>query len=245
MISNVSKKIEKKKINKPSYIDEEINELSYNLAIQYDKRSFCLYYNSLIKTKHSLFFALCNNNDYNSKIIKIDLFFIGFTIEYILNALFYNDETMHKIYQSRGEFDLEAQLPIIAYSSLISMILNTPLNFLSLTNDAVINFKQNTSKNNIMKKVKNLENKLNKKFVLFFIICLIFLLFFWYYISMFCVIYRNTQIHLLKDTLSFVFSLIIPFGYYILPAIFRLPALSNRKNKRKCLYNFSKCLQSF
>ena len=246
MISNVSKKIEKKKINKPLYIDEEINELSYNLSIQYDKRSFCLYYNSLIKTKHSLFFALCNNNDYNSKIIKIDLFFIGFTIEYILNALFYNDETMHKIYQSRGEFDLEAQLPIIAYSSLISMLLNTPLNFLSLTNDAIINFKQNTSKNNIMKKVKNLENKLNKKFVLFFIIGFIFLLFFWYYISMFCVVYRNTQIHLLKDSLlSFGFSLIIPFGYYILPGIFRLPALSNRKNKRKCLYNFSKCLQSF
>ena len=153
---------------------------------------------------------------------------------------------MHKIYQSRGEFDLEAQLPIIAYSSLISMLLNTPLNFLSLTNDAVINFKQNTSKNNIMKKVKNLENKLNKKFVLFFIIGFIFLLFFWYYISMFCVVYRNTQIHLLKDTLlSFGFSLIIPFGYYILPGIFRLPALSNRKNKRKYLYNFSKCLQSF
>jgi len=153
---------------------------------------------------------------------------------------------MHKIYQSRGEFDFEAQLPIIAYSTLISMILNIPLNFLSLSNDAIINFKQNTSKIHIMKKVKNLENKLNTKFILFFIIGFLFLLFFWYYISMFCVVYRNTQIHLLKDTLlSFGLSLIIPFGYYLLPGFFRLPALSNRKNKRKCLYKFSKCLQSF
>ena len=63
---------------------------------------------------------------------------------------------------------------------------------------------------------------------------------------MFCVIYKNTQMHLLKDTLmSFGLSLIIPFIIYIFPGIFRIPALSNAKNKRRCLYNFSKFLQIF
>ena len=229
------------------YIDEEINELSYDLAKQYDKRNFCQYYISLIKTKHILIFALFNNNDYNSKIIKINLFFIVFTIDYIVNALFYNDDTMHKIYQSKGKFDFEYQLPIIVYSNLISMILNLPLNYLSLTNDAIINFKQNKSIiNEMVKRAKYLENKLTFKFVLYFVIGFLFLSFFWYYISMFCVIYRNTQIHLLKDTLfSFSLSLIFPFGYYFLPGFFRIPALSNQKNKRKCLYNFSKFLQKF
>ena len=73
-----------------------------------------------------------------------------------------------------------------------------------------------------------------------------FLLFFWYYISMFCVIYKNTQIHLLKDTLmSFGFSIIIPFVIYLLPGIFRIFALSNIDKKRVYLYNFSKFLQTF
>ena len=63
---------------------------------------------------------------------------------------------------------------------------------------------------------------------------------------MFCVIYCNTQKHLLKDTLiSFVLSLIFPFAVYLFPGFFRIPALSNNKNKRECLYNFSKFLQSF
>ena len=63
---------------------------------------------------------------------------------------------------------------------------------------------------------------------------------------MFCVIYRNTQIHLLKDIMySFGLSLFIPFIIYLFPGIFRIPALSNKKNKRECLYNFSKLLQSF
>ena len=232
--------------NSLGYIDDEINDLSYNLALKYDKRNYCQYYNSLIKTKNSLIFAFCNNNDYNSKIIKIDLFFIGFTIEYTVNALFYNDDTMHKIYESKGQFDLENQIPIIIYSTLISMILNTPINFLALSNDAIISFKQENTKYNIMKKARILTNKLIMKIFLYFVLSFLLLIFFWYYISMFCVIYRNTQIHLLKDTLMSVgLSLIMPFGINLLPGFFRMPALSNRKNKRKYLYNFSKFLQSF
>ena len=39
---------------------------------------------------------------------------------------------MHKIYESKGYFDLEIQLPIAIYSTLISMVLNYPFNFLAL-----------------------------------------------------------------------------------------------------------------
>ena len=188
-------------INIDEYIDDEINELSYNLAKIHDKRTFCQYYFSLIKTKHSLIFSFFNNTDYNSFIVKMDLFFLGFTTDYIINALFYNDETMHKIYKSKGEFDLEAQLPIIIYSTLISFILNSAYNFLALSNDAIINFKQDNSKINTAKRAKNLMNILTIKFIFYYIISFILLIFFWYYISMFCVIYRNTKVHLLKDTL--------------------------------------------
>ena len=241
--SNIISK--KKKIkNIMKYIDEEINMLPYNLALNHDKRSYCNYYTSLLRTKHILIFALFNNRDYNSSIIKMDLFFIEFSISYVVNALFYNDDTMHNIYKSKGEFDLEVQIPIIIYSSLISMILKTPLDSLALSNDAIITFKQNKSKINLMKRAEELKNKLAVKFILYFIISFLLLDFFWYYISMFGVIYKNTQIHLLKDTLmSFALSLLYPFGIYLFPGIFRIPALSNRKNKRECLYNFSKIIQ--
>ena len=61
---------------------------------------------------------------------------------------------------------------------------------------------------------------------------------------MFCAIYVNTQIHVIKDTLiSYLFSLITPFFYYLIPGLFRIPALSARKKNRVCLYNISKILQ--
>ena len=67
---------------------------------------------------------------------------------------------------------------------------------------------------------------------------------FWYYLSMFCTIYNQTQYHLIKDTLiSFGLSFISPLGIYLLPGIFRISSLANRNNKRKCIYDFSKLLQ--
>ena len=246
-LNNNSIKEDKKEKIKDTmkYIDDEINLLNYNFALQYDKRSFCTYYISLLKTKHNLIMFLSNNNDYNSQIIKFDLFLIGFTIDYIVNALFYNDDTIHKIYESKGQFELEAQIPIIVYSSLISIILSMPLKLLGLSNDAIIAFKQNKSRINLKKREEDLRNKLLIKFIFYFIFSFLLLIFFWYYISMFCIIYKNTQIHLLKDTLmSFCLSLIYSFGIYLLPGIFRMHSLSNRQYKKEYLYKFSKILQS-
>ena len=67
---------------------------------------------------------------------------------------------------------------------------------------------------------------------------------------MFCAIYVNTQIHLIKDSLiSFGLSLLYPFGIYLLPGFFRIPSLSgkNKENKKngqkRYLYTIAKLLQ--
>ena len=63
---------------------------------------------------------------------------------------------------------------------------------------------------------------------------------------MFGAIYRNTQFHLLKDTLvSFGLSLLYPFAIYLIPGLFRIPALADPKKKKEYLYKFSKILQIF
>ena len=151
---------------------------------------------------------------------------------------------MHKIYETQGSFDIEYQLPKIIYSSLISMVLNTILKLLALSDDVITDFKQNKSKVGINTRFKGLMRKIKIKFVFYFIISFIFVLCFWYYMSMFGAVYRNTQYHLLKDTLiSYGMGFITPFGIYLLPGLFRIPALSDDKKNSQCLYKFSKILQ--
>ena len=70
--------------------DYEMNTLIYKDALKYDKRTYFQYYLSLIRTKHLIFFAFINSNDYNSRIIKICLFLFSFTQYYAIIIFFFN-----------------------------------------------------------------------------------------------------------------------------------------------------------
>jgi len=153
---------------------------------------------------------------------------------------------MHNIYEKHGSFDIAYELPKTAYSSLISLFLEMIIKNLALSNSGIIAFKQDKNEKTVNKRALQLEKTLSIKFIFYFIISSIFLLFFWYYISMFGAVYPNTQLYLLKDTLlSFGQSLILPFEINLLPGLFRIPALANRRIKRKCLYYLSRILQIF
>ena len=231
---------------------QELNDMPYELALRFDNRTYLQYYCSLVRTKNGFIFSFFYDNDYNSKIIKIDLFFVDFVISFAVNALFFTDNTMHKIYEDKGQFEFIYQLPQIVFSSLISIIIGILLNFLALSEGHIIDFKnekdnkEKLEDKNIDKKGKALNKKLKIKFELYFIISTILLLFFWYYLSMFCAVYKNTQIHLIKDTfISFGVSFLYPFFISLLPGLFRIPSLSNKRKNRRYLYIISKILQFF
>ena len=237
-------KMKEKALKIMSYNDEELNNLEYKLTLKLDKRTFCQYYLSLLKIKHALIFTFFNNTDYNSKIIKIDLFLFNFALFYMINALFFNDDTMHKIYKNKGAFDFIEQLPQIIYSFIISTLINLIFEILALTEGEILELKKIRSKEKFEQKILNFHNKIKVKFLLYFIINNIFLIFFWYYLSMFCAIYVNTQIHLIKDTLlSFVLSFIEPLGTYLIPCVFRILSLSKKSSNSYILYKVSQILQ--
>ena len=196
--------------------DFEINSLEYEEAFKLDKRNFILYYISLLKNNHPLIFSFGCHNDYNFRIIKMFLFFFSFSSDLTLNALFFNDDTMHKIYKDRGKYDLLFQIPQILYSTLISRFIDTLIKNFALTQDDIVEFKQEKEKekNNYMEKYNKTINKIRIKIISFFVFAFIFLSFFWYYITCFCGIYVNTQIILIKDSvISLLTSLFFLLEY--------------------------------
>ena len=224
------------------YNDYELNSLMYEQALIYDKRVFTSYYFSLLRKNNLLIFSFFNNNDYNSQIIKIFLFFLFFSVHFVVNTLFFNDNTMHKIYSDGGDYKFYYQIPQIFYSSLISSFINSLIRFLSLSERDIVGFKQDKNLENIDNKMKKLRDTLKIKFIFFFIFTFLLLLLIFYYICCFCGVYANTQIHLIKDSIiSFGLSLVYPFGICLLPSIFRISSLDKKKNK-KYLYIFSQFL---
>ena len=99
--------------------------------------------------------------------MKIDLFLFGFASNYAVNGLFFNDDTMHNVYENKGLFDVAYQLPIIVYSSFISMFIGALVQMLGLSNDAIIDFKQNKEIINVNIQRKKLIKILKIKFILY------------------------------------------------------------------------------
>ena len=226
--------------------DFELNSLEYEEAIKLDHRNYFEYYFSLIKNNHPLMFSFSPYNDYNSKIIKIFLFFFSFSLDFTINALFFNDDTMHKIYEDKGKFNFLYQIPQILYSTLISRFIDSLIKNLTLSQDAFVDLKQEDIKNIDKKYSKKLINILKIKFILFFIIAFLILGFFLYYIACFCGIYENTQLHLINDSvISLISSFFLPFGLYLLPGIFRISSLRVEKPNRKFLYKLSSILENY
>ena len=246
--SNKNKSKEKSnnkyKIKNMALNDFEINRLIYPEALKYDKRNYFQYYWSLLRTGHIVLFSFITSNDYNSKSIKICLFYFSFALYFSVNALFFSDSTMHKIFLDKGKFNFIYQIPQIIYSSLISSVVSLVMKYLSLTQQDILSLKIIKNENLFKKKIHELKKKLLFKFILFFALSYCLLILFWIYISSFCAVYKNTQIFLIIDTIiSFAFSLIYPFGYYLAPGLFRILALRSKKKNRQCIYKISLIIQ--
>ena len=222
------------------FYEDELNQMDYIFAVEIDKRDFTQYYFSLLKKKQLLLFTFFNKDDYNIYINKISLFICSFSVYFMINAFFFNDETMHEIYKQNGRYNFIYQIPQIVYSTIISSVINVILKGLSLSQNGVLKIKQMPEVNKMIQKSFIMIKFFKFKMVIFNLLGFIILGFACYYITMFCAVYTNTQIHLLKDTFSsFCLSLLYPFGLYLIPGILRIPSLRSSKKDKFCLYKIS------
>ena len=223
--------------NQPNfYNDYEMNNLEYSEALKIDKRTFLESYWSLLKTKHILLFTFLIKNDYNSTEIKICLLLFCLCLDYAINGLFFNDPTLHQIYVDRGQYNFFYQLKFSIFSILISFCITNLIACFSLFEDKVAKMTKNIT-SETKKKINDYIDSLKCKFVIFFTFMLLFFLFFWFYLSSFCAIFKNSQKPLIIDTIiSLGISLIYPFIIVIIPCSMRYCALKSKNKDKRCLY---------
>ncbi len=231
---------------KPDYEnDYEMNWLSYEDALEYDKRSCCDYYCSLIKNKQLITFTFCTFNDYNSGIIKKFTIFLSFALHFTINALFFNDSNMHQIYEDQGKYNFSYQISYIIISAICStIILRIMLETLILTDKSALLVKNQPTKNLAIRKKIEVLKYMNIKLAIFFILNFLLLILFGYYLTCLTGRYENTQIQIIENTvISFGFSLFYPFIINIFPTVLRIYSLDKKQKDKKCIYIISNYLQ--
>ena len=223
----------------------ELNQLEYDEAIYYDKRTFLKTYLDILYREHKIIFTFFICNDYNLLFIKYARFIFLFATDIAMNVFFFSDESMHKVFLNYGKYNFFQQIPQIIYTIVVSQLIEVFLCYLSLTDKYIY-------------KIKNLKTSINKietikilrcmkiKLIMFFIFTSIFFAFYWYVVTAFCAVYENTQIIFLKDSLlSFLFGNLYPFVLYLIPSGLRILSLRSKKAKLKCIYRLSDIIPFF
>ena len=164
--------------------------MDYKNAIKYDKRTYIQYYWSLIKKKNLLIFTFLPNNDYNILSIIISLFLVSFSLFLSMNAFFFNDISMHKIYINCGNNYIIYQIPQILFSSVIPIIINNGLKYLALSERDILQIKKKRILTDLIRESKYINNCLKIKLIIFFIISFLFL-------SFFCILFLVFVVYLL------------------------------------------------
>ncbi len=230
---------------KKDYDDYELNELEYKEAIKYDKRSLLQIYWAILKREHLIIFTFINCQDYNLLYVKLSRFVFLMAGDMALNVLFFSDESMHKLFLNYGKYDFFQQVPKIFYSTVISQLIEIFLCFLSLTDKHIYQIKsalKAVRKTIIKKIIKCIYIKLTIFYSFTFIVFIVY----WYIVSVFCGVYRNTQKHFIKDSIiSFSICLVYPFILYFISASLRFFSLRYSKKKLNCLYKLSSMIPFF
>ena len=217
--------------------DLDLNNLSYEKAVELDKRTFGQIYWSRLRGKHLLIFTFISCNDHNLVYIKIARFLFLICTSMAMNVIFFFDSSMHKIYMDYGKYNFMQQVPQIIYSSIVSLVIEMLIGMLSYTDKNIYEIRQMEDYN--PEKVKKIIKSIKIKLIVFFVITFIFFAFYWYLISSFCAVYNNTQIIYLKDfATSFSLGFIYPFAIQLCFALLRIFTLRDKNKSRSFLYKF-------
>ena len=226
--------------------DFELNNLEFDEAILFDKRSFGQVYWSILKRENLILFSICSPNDFNLNYAKFERLIFLVCQDMVLNVFFFSDDSMNRIFLSYGKYDFIQHIPQFVYSTLVSQIIDIFLCYLSLTDKHIYQIK-NLKKYNDSQNVAALFEILKCikiKIYSFFSFTFILFIFYWYIITAFCSIYKNTQGIFIKDSISsFISSLIISFFLYLFPSCLR--TISLNICKRKLLYSISNIIPIF
>ena len=233
-----------KNIVQLSKTDSDIQDLNYEEAIIYDKRSYLKMYWSFLLESQIILGTFFTDNNFDLFIIKLSFLVFTFQISFFLNAFFYTDEYISNAYHNDGVLDFFSGLPKSIYSFIATLIITNILSMLSSSKDELMRVVRNNKQyNNYEIIVNNKLKKLGNKLIIYFILIFLLELFFLYYVTVFCIVYKFSQKYWFYGCLeSFGMDSLVALIICIFLALFRYISI---KNHIKSLYILSKIASSF
>ena len=233
-----------------------LDNFDYEDAIIYDKRSFWRIYFICLMAKENILSTFFLKSPLELKTIRLCIFIFIYSSDFALNTLFYFNEKISDKYNYKGDnivwFNILNNLTISFTSSILSFFIVVILQFLTNSKDSIEevfreeerkmkkdkNYKINLeTKKNMFENLCKINRNLKYKIELFLIIELSIMFFFYYFVTAFCEVYKETQTSWIIDCfVSFLISFPVEFLLALMISVFYIISI---KKKIKFLYRIA------
>ena len=219
------------------YLKPDLDDMEYDDAIKFDKRSFCEFYWDRLKDKQ-LIISLFNFEFLRPVTMKILLLLLNIDLYFVVNGLFYNEEYISNLFHSTEEETffsfLERSLERLLYATIVGAIVEGIIGFIFIEEKKVkklfIREKENIAK--LKYEIFKLIKSIKKRFYIFIILSFILIIISWYYINCFNNVYPGVKIEWIKSSIAIVIIVqLIPVITAFLEALLRQIGLKCKSEK--------------
>ena len=231
------------------YLETSPDDMEFDDAIKRDKRGFCRYFLDDLEEKQSLAYTFIASDPINTRMIKLILFSLNITLDFVVIGLFYSEEYISELYQINEEDEtffsfIPRIFDKIIYTSLVSVLIGYLTDFFFLNENKVKGiFKREKDNKMILKRnIALLIAEIQKRYISFIIMTLVIFIISLYYILCFNYVYPKTQIEWVKSSILIIIIMqILSVLKCLYETIFRFLSFKCESEK---LYKLSKLFEN-
>lgn len=180
------------------YDDDDLDELDYDEALIYDKRTFCDLFCNELKERQIIANTFWVKDKLKPFSIKLIVFIFNIACYLVINGFLFSEEYVMKILRRTSKnfyYFIVDSTKRIVYSSIISIIINLIVGILFRADKSIRKVQQKYQDNPIILhgEIAKIYKSTKNLYIIFTIVNCIIMLVFIFYLFCFCGVYRNCQ----------------------------------------------------
>ena len=193
------------------YLATSPDDMEFDDAIVYDKRTFCEHISESLKEEQIIAHTFIADDPLKPRTIKIIVFILNIILYFVVNGLLFSEAVISELFEVNEEDEnffsyFPRSIERIIYSTLVSIVIGiiTDLFFLSEEKLKKLLKKEKNKSKILREKIVELINDIKKRNIAFIVIASIILLFSFFYLLCFNYVYPYSQIEWIKSSITIV-----------------------------------------
>jgi hypothetical protein len=232
-------------LNESSSVEIQLTEMSFNSAIEEDKRQYLRMYIGILKYNHLITFTFIKKSNISNRYLKILIFLFVISLLFLFNLMLFLDKDFTYIYLNEGKYNFGNEFPMALVTALICLLINMGLRLLFVDKTKKLrNFKRidNSNKESVALDIYTDSSNVKSILILILIGILLILIIFFYLVAFGGVFINSQKYILIRVIISLVVMFILPFVLCLLYTLVRLLGL---KLKKELFYKISLIIQNY